>query len=81
MMLREILKQEIDTLDESQLTRIAEFVRSIKAHDQPSTSAAPFWQCATPMERSQEFRAWVAGLPKHGLSLSDEAFDRESIYE
>ena len=81
MMLRETLKQEIDTLNESQLSRIAEFIMSIKAHAQQLVKAVPFWQRATPEERSQDFRAWVAGLPKTGVSLSNEAFDRESIYE
>jgi len=81
MMRREILKREIDTLNESQLSRIAEFIMSIKAQEQQLLKSIPFWQRATPMERSQDFRTWVAGLPKTGLSLSDEAFDRESIYE
>lgn len=81
MISRETLKQEIDTLNESQLSRIAEFVLSIKAHTQQLVKAAPFWQRATSAERSQDFRVWVAGLPQTGLSLSDEAFDRESIYE
>ena len=81
MMLRESLKQEIDTLNENQLSRIAEFVMSIKAHAQQRTKTVPFWQRATPTERSQDFREWVAGRPKTGLSLSNEAFDRESIYE
>ena len=81
MMLRERLKQEIDTLNENQLSRIAEFIVSVKAHPCQPAMSVPFWQRATPMERSQDFRAWVAGLSKMGLTLSDEAFDRESIYE
>ncbi len=80
-MLRERLKQEIDTLDESQLSSIAEFVASIKAQAQHLVQRAPFWQRATPAERAQDFKEWVAELPKTGLSLSDEAFDRDSIYE
>ncbi|NJL01737.1 MAG: hypothetical protein HC838_03960 [Spirulinaceae cyanobacterium RM2_2_10] len=51
------------------------------------TSTAPeparvlFWQRATPIERAQDFRAWVLQLPTTQSSLPDEAFDRGSIYE
>jgi hypothetical protein len=81
MMLRETLKQEIDKLSESQLRKIADFVTSIKAQAQQLTKIVPFWQRATPTERAQDFREWVTQLPKTGLSLTDEAFDRDSIYE
>jgi hypothetical protein len=81
MTLRETIKQEIDTLGEAQLSRIAEFVMSIKTHAQQPGDAVPFWQRVTPMERSHDFRTWASRLPKTGVSLSDEAFDRESIYE
>jgi hypothetical protein len=81
MVSRERLKQEIDTLNESQLSRIAEFIVSVKAHPRQSTTSVRFWQRATPLERSQDFRAWVVGLPGTGSTLPDEAFDRESIYE
>ena len=80
-MLREHLKQEIDTLNESQLSKIAEFVIKIKAHAQHLGKKSLFWQRATPIERSQDFRRWVAGLAKSEHSLSDDAFGRESIYE
>jgi len=39
------------------------------------------YQSATPKERAQDFREWVARLPKTGSSLSGDAFDRDSIYE
>ena len=81
MISRETLKQEIDALNDSQLTRIASFVELIKAHAQNWMKAVPFWQNATPAERSRDFRKWVSGLQKGGRSLSDEAFDRENIYE
>lgn len=80
-MLRENLKQEIDTLSESQLSKIAEFVIALKAHTQQLVKKPLFWQRATPLERSQDFRRWVAGLSKGGPTLPDNAFDRESIYE
>ena len=81
MILRDILKQEIDMLDENQLSKIAEFIASIKAQTEQLIKTAPYWQRATPSERSQEFRNWVAELPRTGLSLPNEAFDRDSIYE
>jgi hypothetical protein len=81
MTLRERLKQEIDSLNESQLSSIAEFMASIKAQAQQLVQRTPFWQRATPAERARDFKEWAAGLPKIGLSLSDEAFDRGTIYE
>jgi len=81
MILREALKQEIGTLNESQLSRIAEFVISIKSHTRNLMKTTPFWQRAASTERAQDFREWVVGLPKTELSLSDDAFDREGIYE
>lgn len=81
MILRETLKQEIDQLDADQLGEIAEFVASMKDQTQPTAKAAPFWQKATPIERAVDFRTWVAQLPKTGLSLPDDAFDRGSLYE
>ncbi|MBE9041789.1 hypothetical protein IQ235_13465 [Oscillatoriales cyanobacterium LEGE 11467] len=80
-MLRDALKQEIDRLSESQLKRIAEFITLVKHQTQQVAIDVPFWKSATPAERSQDFRAWVERLPKTGSSLSDEAFDRGSIYE
>ena len=80
-MLRETLKQEIDKLSDSQLKKVADFVTSIKTQAQQLTKSVPFWQCATPAERAQDFRIWVAQLPKSTISLADVAFDRGSIYE
>lgn len=80
-MLRETLKHEIDTLSESQLARIAVFVDVVKSQAQTWLKAMPFWQSASPADRARDFRIWTAGLPKVGVSLSDEAFNRESIYE
>lgn len=80
-MLRETLKQEIDNLSESQLQRIAAFINLVKIQAQPPQEIKPFWQRATPVERAEEFRSWVSQLPDTALSLPDEAFDRENIYE
>ncbi|MGA7954488.1 MAG: hypothetical protein WCA07_13315 [Gloeobacterales cyanobacterium] len=80
-MLRETIRQEIDKLSESQLRKISEFITSIKTQTQQLAKTIPFWQRATPAERAQDFRAWVAQLPQTRLSLIDEAFDRGSIYE
>lgn len=80
-MLRETLKREIDSLNESQLTRVAEVVAALKIQSQQLDRGVPFWKRATPEERAQDLRRWVAGLPKTEVSLPDEAFDRENIYE
>ncbi|MDY6938710.1 MAG: hypothetical protein SWY16_13680 [Cyanobacteriota bacterium] len=80
-MLRNILKQEIDRLNESQLKRIAEFITLVKDQTQQVAINAPFWKRATPTERVQDLQAWIERLPKTGLSLPNEAFDRGSIYE
>jgi len=80
-MLRETLKQEIDTLGDNQLQRLAALITAIKTQAKGSVHTAPLWQHATPAERSQDFKNWVADLPKMGVSLPDDAFDRESIYE
>lgn len=80
-MLRETLKKEIDQLSENQLRQIAKFVAVIKIQAQQLAKTTPFWQRATPLERANDFQAWVAQLPKTGRSLNDEAFDRDSIYD
>ena len=81
LMLRETLKQEIDKLSDSQLRKIADFINLVKAQVQQVVQAIPFWQHATPVERAEDFRRWVAQLPKTSMTLSDEAFDRGNIYE
>ncbi|MEM7533021.1 MAG: hypothetical protein AAF639_12650 [Chloroflexota bacterium] len=81
VMLKESLKQEIDMLNDYQLWRISEFVESLKSHAQQLAKHVLFWQRVTPNERAQEFRVWVSGLQPAAVSLPDEAFDRESIYE
>ncbi len=80
-MLRETLKQEIDKLSDSQLRKIADFINSVKTQAQQLSQATPFWQNATPVERAEDLRRWVAQLPKTSITLTDEAFDRGDIYE
>jgi hypothetical protein len=80
-MLREKLKQELDKLNEEQLKKIADFIAFIEFQAKQVESSTLFWQRITPMERAKEFREWVSQLPKTNLSLSDQAFSRESIYE
>lgn len=81
-MLREQLKQQIDRLNEDQLQKIADFINLIQSQSEQLTSyKIPFWQTATPAERAREFRNWVSQLPRTGVSLSDEAFSRDRIYE
>ena len=80
-MLRDILKQEIDRLNEGQLKRIAEFITFVKYQAQQVAIDSQFWKNATPTERVQDLQVWIEQLPKTGLSLPNEAFDRGSIYE
>ncbi len=81
MLLQETLKQEINTFSESQLRKIAEMIALLKPRSQEATQTKPFWQSATPLERANDLRKWVAQLPITKLSLSDESCDRGSIYE
>jgi hypothetical protein len=81
-MLREKLKQELDKLNEDQLKKIANFISLIESQSSQVTSSfIPFWQKATPTERAKEFRDWISQLPTTSVSLPDEAFSRECIYE
>ncbi|PZV08383.1 MAG: hypothetical protein DCF22_20360 [Leptolyngbya sp.] len=79
-MLREDLKKELDNLNEEQLRKIADFIADLEFQSRPIVQSTPFWQRATSVERSREFRKWISQLPKNGSSLSDEAFSRDTIY-
>lgn len=81
MILRETVKQEIESLNEKQLSRIAEYILSLKAQAPNMVKTIPFWESATPKERAQDFLEWVSGLNRTGLASPDAAFDRSSIYE
>lgn len=82
VMLREKLKQELDRLNEDQLKKIADFITLIESESERVTlSFVPFWQTATPAERAREFRDWISQLPRTNVSLSDEDFSRDLIYE
>lgn len=81
IILRETVKKQIDSLNENQLSRLAEYISSLTTQAKIVMKTTPFWQSATPKERAQDFLAWVSGLNKTGPSLPDEAFDRASIYE
>ena len=81
MMLRETIKKQIDSLNENQLSRIAEYILSLAPQAKPVEKTTPFWQSATSTERAQDFLEWVSGLNKTTASLPDKAFARASIYE
>lgn len=80
-MLREKLKKELDKLNDEQLKKIADFIAFIESQSGQVTLSTPFWQRATPTERSREFRTWILQLPENGLSLPDAAFSRDTIYD
>jgi hypothetical protein len=46
----------------------------------PEDTEKPFWATATPKERAEDLRQWVANH-KGGPGLSDEAVSRESMYD
>lgn len=82
-MLREQLKQELDKLNETQLSQIADFIKQIEISPQHSDTAdttIPLWKTATSEERTRDFQEWVKQLPHNSQSLPDTAFDRDSIY-
>jgi hypothetical protein len=79
-MLREDLKKELDKLNDEQLKKIADFIADLEFQSGQVASSTQFWQRATSVERSREFREWVSQLPKNNLSLPDEAFSRDTIY-
>lgn len=79
-MLREILKQEIDNLDEEQLIKLAEYFSLIKLSTKQKQK-----QNSTGIniaqKKAEDFMIWVTQLPQNnGFSLDDEAFNRENIY-
>ncbi|MDY6899017.1 MAG: hypothetical protein SWZ49_13200 [Cyanobacteriota bacterium] len=79
-MLKEKLKKQIDNLNEKQLKKIAEFIASTEFQSEQIESST-LSHDSTPAQRSAEFREWVSQLPSNGVSLSDEALSRDSIYE
>jgi hypothetical protein len=79
-MLREDLKKKLDALNEEKLEEVASFIASLDVQSRQFTSPSPFWQRATSGERARDFRTWISQLPKTGVSLPDEAFSRETIY-
>lgn len=81
MISRETVKKQIDLLSDNQLSKIADYISSLKTQTRNALRTMPFWQNATPKERAADFLEWVSGLNKTGLTLPDEAFDRGNIYE
>ncbi|GAP97536.1 hypothetical protein [Leptolyngbya sp. NIES-2104] len=79
-MLRDKVKQEIDRLNEDQLKQVEGFIASIKHQAEKPQALLQSWNAVTPEEWVKSFQEWTAHLPKTGVSLPDEAFDRESIY-
>lgn len=81
MLLRESLKRELDSLDESQLSRIATFIHVMITPNTNRTKSVVLWQNASKAERARDLRTWATDLRDTGVSLPNEAFDRESIYK
>ncbi|MGG6268030.1 hypothetical protein ACQ4M3_15435 [Leptolyngbya sp. AN03gr2] len=79
-MLKEKVKQQIDKLNEEQLKQVESFIASIELESEKTQASLQSWDAVTPEEWVKSFQQWTAQLPKTGVSLPDEAFDRESIY-
>ncbi|MBD2082789.1 hypothetical protein [Leptolyngbya sp. FACHB-17] len=79
-MLKEKVKQEIDKLNEEQLKQVERFIALIKIKVVTPQAVLQSWDAVTPEEWTKSFREWAAQLPKTGVILPDEAYDRESIY-
>ena len=73
-MLKDTLKKELDSLNEEQLKRIADFVVSLKAQEKQKHQ--DFEAIADKL--AEDFKAYVGqDIPQ----LSDYAVSREGIYE
>ena len=56
----------------------------VVAVDEPAATegaSEPFYETATPEQWGEALRAWAASHDPHTPLLSDEAIDRESIYQ
>jgi hypothetical protein len=80
-MLREKLKKVIDKLRSEQFKKFSDLIAAQEFESTEVETSHPLWKKLTPTQRDQEFREWVSQLPKSGVSLSDEAINRDSIYE
>jgi flagellar biosynthesis/type III secretory pathway M-ring protein FliF/YscJ len=80
MDLREKLKQEVDSLNEDQLKQVESFIDQLHHRFEESQKRLQYLASTTPEERAREFQEWLAQFPRTGVTLPDEAFDRESIY-
>ena len=54
---------------------------TVQETNNTATVGRPFYETETSQEWSQEWRAWAANHDRHATPLSDEAIDRDSIYE
>jgi hypothetical protein len=80
MLLLEKLKQDLETLDDAQLRKVEIFLGSIVSSD--SSENGLLKQKRLQGEgRAKALQSWVDEFAaSSGVSLSDEAFDRGSIY-
>ena len=54
---------------------------TVQETDNAAREARPFYETATPEEWTKEWREWAANHSHLSTPLSDEAIDRDSIYE
>ena len=87
------MSQVVEINEEGAITLPAEVLEQIRPHKRfvvevhdgilvlhPESEPLPFWATATPEERAEDLRRWVASH-KEGPGLSLEALSRETIYD
>ena len=77
LMFSETLKKKLDSLTPDQLAQVATFITGLESH----SNAEMQTQAIPKSQRAQSFLEWVTSLPKSEISLPDEAFSRDRIYE
>lgn len=82
----EINEEGVLTLPAEVLEQVKPYKRfMVEVHNgtlvlQPESKPLPFWATATPEERAEDLRQWVASH-KGGPGLPDEALSRETMYD
>ncbi len=87
------MSQIVEVNEEGMLSLPAEVLERVKPHRRfvvevsnstlilrPEAKAQPFWATATPEERAEDLRQWVASH-KDGPGLPAEALSRDTIYD
>jgi len=87
------MSHTVEVSDEGTIRLPADVLEQVKPHTRfivevhngtvvlrPEEKENPFWATATPEERAEDLRRWVASH-KGGPGVPDEAVSRESMYD